>query len=758
MNFYRAYLKKPKVKLVKKILDTGVIPFEELIDGTASKEHYISLLNKTIGKEIVLYSGEGEGLNFEDTQFADVLPAFYERKILRVKSLAVGVVTSLDSQNLNLFVEWNESYKPVVWNHLLLTEPLNESDTENPYDKQLYDIVFKGAEMDYELWSQHDTWKDGRLSKYIFKFNESVNFFKNLNRMPYEAIKWLLSNSKLNSYEKITEAFSVNENNVIPLVKLKDEYDQLSPKDKKRFHETPIQDSYGRAFYISNQWGMTGKYKNGWDEFISVCGSNGLSIETVKGDDGEMGDKPNNKDTGKSAEGSTKASPLNQILYGPPGTGKTYSTIRQAMQILAPEAHEDDDPKSIQKLKAAFPGQVEFITFHQSFSYEDFVEGIRAVPPREDGNDSDQMVYKVVPGVFKTICTTAKDSGDKSLAEFEIAIEKLIAELEEADSAIELKTLAQGKTFQLSYHGGNSFYALPNNAVNGIKNPVSLNALKALYIDPSVKNGEKGVHFKSYTLPVLKYLKETYGLKDYSSKEVHRKKHVLIIDEINRGNISRIFGELITLIETSKRAGQSEEISVTLPYSKELFSVPDNLYIIGTMNTADRSLAMMDTALRRRFDFIEMMPKPDLLSSYGQNGTVTGVDLVKLLKAMNERIEALHDREHTIGHAFFMHLTEKSTINDLANIFENKILPLLEEYFYDDWQKIRLVLADQAKKDAPGLQFYQLQEQFNPKDLFPGLEDEAPMISQSYQRKISKDPQAYIRIYQPNNSLAEMES
>jgi 5-methylcytosine-specific restriction protein B len=173
---------------------------------------------------------------------------------------------------------------------------------------------------------------------------------------------------------------------------------------------------------------------------------------------------------------------------------------------------------------------------------------------------------------------------------------------------------------------------------------------------------------------------------------------VLIIDEINRGNISSIFGELITLLEPSKRAGAEEALSVTLPYSKETFQVPNNLYLIGTMNTADRSLALMDTALRRRFDFVEMMPDVELLA----NLEVKGIDIKSLLIKMNKRIEVLYDREHILGHAFFIPLLleedEEKQFKMLQNIFENKILPLLEEYFFEDWEKIRLVLGDGNKE------------------------------------------------------------
>ena len=192
---------------------------------------------------------------------------------------------------------------------------------------------------------------------------------------------------------------------------------------------------------------------------------------------------------------------------------------------------------------------------------------------------------------------------------------------------------------------------------------------------------DKQIYEHVYARSIKKHIKDSLGEE--------KSNYVLIIDEINRGNIANIFGELITLIEPSKRAGKSEALSVTLPYSKETFSVPDNLYIIGTMNTADRSLALMDTALRRRFHFIEMMPQPELLADI----KVEGVDIQRLLERMNARITALYDREHTLGHAFFIPLHGEPTLTKLREIFERQILPLLQEYFFEDWNKIRLVVG-----------------------------------------------------------------
>ena len=216
------------------------------------------------------------------------------------------------------------------------------------------------------------------------------------------------------------------------------------------------------------------------------------------------------------------------------------------------------------------------------------------------------------------------------------------------------------------------------------------------------------------------------------SVPVKKQNYVLIIDEINRGNIAKIFGELITLIEPSKRIGKHDEATVTLPYSQDSFGIPDNLYIIGTMNTADRSIALLDTALRRRFDFLEMMPDSKHVSD-----NIEGVNCQELLAAMNDRIRFLLDREHQIGHTYFM---EVDDMESLAATFKNKIIPLLQEYFYDNWEKIDLVLNCNGFIDKTSID----SNLFKNSEL---IDEERKIYELSDDDDKWKDPKSYQAIY-----------
>lgn len=441
------------------------------------------------------------------------------------------------------------------------------------------------------------------------------------------------------------------------------------------------------------------------------------------------------------------AIPLNQILYGPPGTGKTYHTIEAAVKAAEPSFQAS----SRNELKAKYDSLVEekrvrFVTFHQSYGYEEFVEGLKA------NSNNGEISYDVEPGIFKRICEDARQGVEPDNDPLEKAIELFKAELEET-STITLKTL-RGNDFDVQYHGNTTFRVFPEATSHedlGKGYPVSIDNIRKLYRGLSVKK----IYNSSYVKSILNHIKKTYNVNDFEvPKQGEAKNFVLVIDEINRGNISKIFGELITLIEESKRSGEErgEALEVVLPNSGEPFSVPENLYLIGTMNTADRSLAMMDTALRRRFDFVEMMPRPELFNEV----SINGIDLEALLSKMNQRIEVLYDREHTLGHAFFIPVKDLVHEQDLAfealkSVFKNKIIPLLEEYFFEDWNKIRLVLGDNQKVER--LQF--VREEKQSFDSLFGInhnlnnyqQEEKSYTLLPFDNDVWNKPEAYIGIY-----------
>jgi hypothetical protein len=415
----------------------------------------------------------------------------------------------------------------------------------------------------------------------------------------------------------------------------------------------------------------------------------------------------------------------NIILFGPPGTGKTYSTIAVSMAAVDENSvaresfnrslkSENLSTDKVEEFRADFSnkvrdGEIVFTTFHQNFSYEDFIEGIR-VTSTVEGN----ALYETRNGIFKKLARKAlfyklanaisKDTPQKSL---EIGSERFRIAAEFFASTSDEKISEQLQ----------------------LKRPINFSESESTH--------HKLETAKTEALEEFRVVFEAIKAESYRSEKSTEgtKKFVLIIDEINRGNISKIFGELITLIEDTKRYGGGESLSVILPYSQESFFVPDNLYIVGTMNTADRSLATLDIALRRRFQFIEMMPRPSFLKEV----EIDGINLETWLTRLNENIEILRGREFTLGHAFFKDLKDEKNrnIETLAEIMRGSILPLLDEYFFEDWEGIRDVLG--VKTDVGDLAFI---TRVHPKADMPNVRGKKQYIY-SWNSLALKNPAAY---------------
>ncbi|EIX8087755.1 McrB family protein [Campylobacter coli] len=397
---------------------------------------------------------------------------------------------------------------------------------------------------------------------------------------------------------------------------------------------------------------------------------------------------------------------LNQILYGPPGTGKTYHTIDKALEILG-ENLESRDEKKAKFDEYVKDGQIVFITFHQSYGYEEFVEGIK--PMMNNEANSQEIQYEIKDGIFKDICNRALENYENSNLNTEELREKI--KLREKVEKFLNRLLETNEPISKT-KGGNFFInSFNNNTIEIYSEDVErFDGIFKLSLSTFITLLKSNIEFNSAVEMFKKVFDRDYAdrthtyyfnlvnkFKEYEKQAVLKTEdnkissnslnsYIIIIDEINRGNVSKIFGELITLIEPSKRIGESEELKVTLPYSGKKFGVPKNVYILGTMNTADRSITSLDTALRRRFEFVEMIPDVSKLSD-----NCEGVDLQKLLEAINTRIEYLLDREKTIGHAFFIGV---ENLEDLKKVFQNKIIPLLQEYFYNDYALISAVLND----------------------------------------------------------------
>lgn len=452
--------------------------------------------------------------------------------------------------------------------------------------------------------------------------------------------------------------------------------------------------------------------------------------------------------------------PTNLILYGPPGTGKTFATAFEAVRLCDGAVTSDRTAVMARYRELIDANRIRFVTFHQSYAYEEFVEGLR--PETADTeNEEASTGFSLRPhrGIFRehsAIADQARKAGQGSKAFdlsgrnfFKMSLGRSGGDDSVFDAAIEGGFISMGWGGDVDWSdekyvdyneifkkwnevapgtSGNSGHISQMWRFRGFMKPGdiiivsdgnthfrAIGEVSGGYAFDSTGSAEyrhsrkviwhnvfeeslpvEAVYNDNFTMRTCYLLKpdkiksealtQLIGNDTKQQNNAKPLQFVLIIDEINRANISKVFGELITLIEPDKRLGSENALQVRLPYSNELFGVPDNLHIIGTMNTADRSIALLDTALRRRFEFREIMPEPELLSE-----GIDGVNLRALLRTINERIEYLFDREHQIGHAYFIHCSSRA---DIDQVVRHKVIPLLAEYFYEDWQKVALVLGD----------------------------------------------------------------
>lgn len=452
--------------------------------------------------------------------------------------------------------------------------------------------------------------------------------------------------------------------------------------------------------------------------------------------------------------------PVNRIYYGPPGTGKTYGLSKllrrdyeQAMTAVSAEEWRkqliNERIANLTWWEAAAAAlhdlggkaKVAQLLAHPFIQAVAFTKGRNKNIPQtlwgtlqhHTAEDSKTVKSKVrmAPSVF--------DKSDDSVWHFAGDWQEICAELIETVAAYRAGPPAAGVVQRYSFVTFHQSYGYEE-FVEGLR-PV---------LDGDAESGEIQYEIRSGVFKDL--CRRAWSEPD--------QRFAMVIDEINRGNISKIFGELITLIEPDKRDGAENAVSVTLPYSGERFSVPANVDIIGTMNTADRSLALLDTALRRRFEFVPVMPDsrddPGApLAGLRVSAGEQVIDIPRMLDAINQRVEALYDRDHCIGHAYFTPLAKVPDGDErlvaLQQVFSTRILPLLEEYFFEDWQKIRLVLADNQKPAAAQFVRESADHEDDLARLFGGdhgLDSYATKRRYAVQDAAFSNPDAYIGIYQ----------
>lgn len=524
---------------------------------------------------------------------------------------------------------------------LLRTRDITPRDTRVSDDSRLQKgYWFPGS---HYIWIGFYKPSDWRNKTRTFGF--IINFSKPAS--PSHYVEWVYNEpdvSHLGFYDRLGDVFS----------------------GARQITETKFQYDFKGDDYVKSLYNFLEYYKPKVDKNISELGLvDDFYITEDKFQKGlsrilAIRDKINNPEMISNTNALVKSNDfsLNTILYGPPGTGKTFHSIDKAVEIVNGEYSSDHDLNKEEFDRLRKEGQIEFITFHQNYTYEDFMIGLK---PDLEGSE---LKFKRAEGIFYKLCKRAEQNyrsahtTSASLKPFEEVLEQFLKPLQEKDEEIKVQ-MASGKT---------SFWITDINPSNlsfrkqsgGTNHSLSIDTMKELY--ESTREFTSGLRY--YYVPLLD---ELWKLGRLKAEKVELKKYVLVIDEINRANISKVFGELITLLEADKRIGEDNELKVSIPHSDKEFGVPPNLYVLGTMNTADKSIALIDIALRRRFEFVGMYPAYEEIEDESAR---------ELLKQINKVVyDKKSSADYLIGQAYFMNE------DSVEKVLKTKVIPLLTEYF-----------------------------------------------------------------------------
>jgi len=597
-----------------------------------------------IGDEVFLYQSI-EDVKVKDTPFIHFLSSDYPYKdntLTKVKCWAIGKIKKIYEKSLE--IEWDKNYTPNEWYAYFRQDGVWEielDDNNNQQQKkyqELYKIAFEGKKQDYEWW-----FKNGILNRKNKTKEENVE-----NKF----IQWLQNKVKTSA----------------PISSYPNALRALIPKELNKRGET----LYSNLFECQDI-----KYLQNLYERLSINGDlysfnkktqNGVSTASLK----KYIEFLQSNISQKIHHNKIK----DIILYGAPGVGKTHN-INRLISLIEEGKSDIEIFESLKENKLSenidisdIKDRVKFVTFHQSFGYEDFIEGFR---PNEEGN------IELVDGIFKNICHEAQKNLDNSLKDNSLDVDSLLndfANFVQEQGGIEIDSNLKVEVIKNSNGEFKSFVTKGRVDSQSLTKSIisrdiedfldgkieSYKDIKPTYESKRSYHGNALYYYKLYQ-KIQDFVKDN---RDYTISKEPRQNYYLIIDEINRGNISKIFGELITLIEEDKR----DTLEVVLPYSKETLKVPSNLYIIGTMNSTDKSIALIDIALRRRFTFIKMDPNSELIEH----------QKAKLIfESLNEYISNTIGDDFKIGHSYFMKIQSDEELNF---ILEYKIKPLLEEYYY----------------------------------------------------------------------------